>query len=352
MDTKTLALFQTLTELPGVPGHEQQVRAFMREQLTPYADEIIGDRLGSIFGVKHGPAGAPKVMVMGHMDEVGFMVTAITAYGMLKFVPLGGFRPQVLLGQRVRVMTSTKQLDGIIMTSPAFLQDNERAVPIDKLFIDIGVSTKQAAVDAGIVPGQQAVFHSPFTPLVDGKHIMAKAWDNRYGVGLAIELIQELHGEQLPNQLYAGASVQEEVGLRGAQTAAQLIQPDIAYIVDASPELSFAGDTEAMGRLGDGTLLRIMDATMITDRRLVEFITDIAQTYHIKYQYYVGKGGTDAGRVHLSGIGVPSTVVGICARYAHSGASIIHTEDYAQAKELLKQLVRHTDATMLKTVTE
>ncbi len=351
MRADTFELFRTLTEMPGAPGYEQKIRQFVREQITPYADEVLTDRLGSIFGVKRGKDAGPNVLVMGHMDEVGFMVTQITAHGMLKFAPLGGWRSQVLPAQRVHIVTADTTLDGIIATPPMQVLDRDKAIAIDKLFIDIGASSKAEALTLGVKPGQQIVPVCPLTPLGNGSIIMAKAWDNRYGVGLAIELLKELHGEELPNTLFSGASVQEEVGMRGAQTAVELVRPDIAYVLDASPANDANGDPAAFGRLGEGTLLRILDAGMITHRGLVEFVTDIADTYKVKYQYYVGKGATDASKVHLSGIGVPSTVVGICTRYAHTPASLIHTEDYEQAKELLKQLVRHTDQTALDTIT-
>lgn len=351
MNKETLALFKTLTEMPGAPGFESQIRNFVREQITPVSDEVITDRMGSIFGVRKGDPEGPKIMVAGHMDEVGFMVTSITRHGMLKFSPLGGWRSQVLPSQRVHVVTNQGVLDGLIATPPMQQLDRNKAIDIERMFIDIGATSSEQVAELGVKPGQQIVPVCPFTPLADGKKIMAKAWDNRYGVGLSIELLKALMDEQLPNTLYAGATVQEEVGMRGAQTSAQMINPDIAYVLDASPANDMDGDPNAFGRLGDGTLLRILDAGMITNRNLVEFITDIADTCGIKYQYYVAKGATDASRIQLNGMGVPSTVIGICTRYAHTSSSLIHTDDYAQAKELLTQLVKRTDKSTLETIT-
>ncbi|MHA6483477.1 M42 family metallopeptidase [Paenibacillus sp. strain BS8-2] len=350
MNQASLDLFRALTELPGAPGYEATIRSFVREKIEPVVDEIITDRLGSIFGVKRGDSGNPKIMVAGHMDEVGFMVTGITPNGMLKFATLGGWRSQVLPSARVQVVTSDGVLNGVIGMPSIEPAEHEKAIGIERMFIDIGALDADHAKEMGIRPGQQAVPVCPFTPLADGKIIMAKAWDNRYGVGLAIELLQALKDERLPNTLFAGATVQEEVGMRGAQTAAQLIQPDIAYVLDASPANDIDGNPMSFGRLGGGTLLRILDAGMITHRGLVEFVTDIADSYGIKYQYYVGKGATDASRTHLHGIGVPSAVIGICTRYPHTSSSLIHTDDYAQAKELLLQLVRHTNQSALETI--
>lgn len=181
---------------------------------------------------------------------------------------------------------------------------------------------------------------------------MAKAWDNRYGVGLAIELMKALHGKSLPNTVYAGATVQEEAGLRGARTAANLLSPDIFFGLDASAAADMTGDRQAFGHLGQGALLRIYDPTMITHRGLLEYVQDTADTHRIKYQYFVSQGGTDAGQVHVSGIGVPSAVIGICSRYIHTASSIIHSDDYEAAKELLIKLVEGLDRTTLQTILE
>src|SRR5699024_305939 len=157
-------------------------------------------------------------------------------------------------------------------------------------------------------PGDSIVPICPFTPMANEKKILAKAWDNRYGCGLALELMKEVHGETLPNRLYAGATVQEEVGLRGAKASAHMIEPDIFYALDA------------------------------------------AETNDIPYQYFISQGGTDAGSVHIANSGVPSAVIGVCSRYIHTSASIIHVDDYHAAKELLLKLVRTTDNTVIEQI--
>ncbi|KPC99713.1 putative aminopeptidase YsdC [Geobacillus sp. BCO2] len=228
MNEDTLQLFQTLTELPGAPGYEHPVRQFMRQELAKYADDIVQDRLGSLFGVKRGEEAGPTVMVAGHMDEVAFMVTAITDNGMIRFQPLGGWWDQVLLAQRVQIMTNEGPIIGVIGSIPPHLLDEEqrkKPMEIKNMLIDIGAESREDAERVGIRPGQPIVPVSPFTVLANGKTVMAKAWDNRFGCGLAIELLKELNGETVPNVLYAGATVQEEVGLRGAQTAAAMINP-------------------------------------------------------------------------------------------------------------------------------
>jgi len=353
MNSETREMFKTLTELPGAPGNEHAVRKFMRQELEKYSDRLIQDNLGSVFGVKEGQEDGPRIMVAGHMDEVGFMVTQITDNGMLRFQPLGGWWNQVMLATRVDVITNEKTIPGVIGSIPPHLLSEElrsKPMEIKNMLIDIGADSKDDALTLGIRPGQQIVPFSPFTPMANDKKMMAKAWDNRYGCGLAIELLKELKDEKLPNQLFSGATVMEEVGLRGAQTAATMIQPDLFFALDASPANDATGDKNEFGQLGNGTLLRILDKSMVTHRGMREFILDTAETHHIPYQYFVSQGGTDAGRVHTANEGIPSSVIGICSRYIHTSASIIHTDDYAAAKELLTKLVKATDRTTLETI--
>ncbi len=346
MDQSTLSLFKTLTELPGASGFEHQVRAFMKTELEKVSDEIIQDNLGSVFGVKKGPEEGPRVMVAGHMDEVGFMVSQITENGMIRFQPLGGWWSQVLLAQRVQIMTPNGPITGVIGSIPPHLLDDavrNKPMDIKNMLIDIGADDREDAEKIGVRQGQFIVPICPFTPMANEKKILAKAWDNRYGCGLALELLKEVKGLDLPNTLYSGATVQEEVGLRGAQTASHLIQPDVFYALDASPANDASGDKEAFGQLGKGALLRIFDRSMVTHKGMREWVLDTAETHGIPYQYFISQGGTDAGRVHTNLNGVPSAVIGICSRYIHTSASIIHVDDYAAAKALLVELVKTTD---------
>lgn len=354
MNQDTLAMFKTLTELPGAPGNERAVRQFMREQLTPYADEIIQDKLGGIFGVRKAQdENAPKILVAGHMDEVGFMVTSITDNGMLRFQTLGGWWNQVMLAQRVTIYTKDREIPGVIASIPPhLLTDAERAKPMDikNMLIDIGADSKEDAHQMGVRAGQSIIPICPFTPMANPKKIMAKAWDNRYGCGLAIELLKELHGQEVKSHIYSGANVMEEVGLRGAAVSANMIQPDLFFALDASPANDTTGDKNQFGQLGKGPLLRILDRSMVTHRGMREFILDTAETNNIPYQYFVSLGGTDAGRVHTQNDGIPSAVIGVCSRYIHTSASIIHVDDYAAAKELLVKLIQTADRSTIESI--
>ncbi|MTH55632.1 peptidase M28 [Bacillus mangrovi] len=353
MNNETMDLFKTLTELPGAPGNEHQVRKFMRSQLELYSDEVVQDRLGGIFGVKRGNENGPVIMAAGHMDETGFMVTSITKNGMIRFQPLGGWWNQVLLAQRVLIYTENGPVPGVIGSIPPHLlteEQRKKPMEIKNMLIDIGADSLDDAKEIGIRPGQQIIPDSSFTPMANPKKIMAKSWDNRYGCGLAIELLKELKDEKTENILYSGATVQEEVGLRGAQAAANMIKPDLFFAMDASPANDMTGDKKEFGHLGKGALLRILDRTMVTHRGMREFVLDMAETHKIPYQYFVSQGGTDAGRVHTSNEGVPSAVIGICSRYIHTHASIMHVDDYAAAKELLIKLVKACDQTTVDSI--
>ncbi|WP_135556825.1 M42 family metallopeptidase [Paenibacillus cymbidii] len=354
MDQSTLALFQTLTELPGAPGFEHEVRRFVRGEIAQITDEIAEDRLGSVFGVLRGDPNGPVIMAAGHMDEVGMMVTAVLDNGLIRFQPLGGWWSQVMLAQRVQISTKNGPVLGIISSTPRhLLSEAERSKPVDiaAMTIDIGAESRRQTEAMGVRPGLPVVPVSPFTPMAGSKKIVAKAWDNRFGVGLAIELLRELKTAKLPNTLYAGATVQEEVGMRGAQTAAALINPDLCYILEAGPANDTGGDPNALGRLGKGAVIRILDSSIVPNRTLIDFVVDTAETNRIPYQFFISPGATDGGKVHLHGRGVPTAVLGLCARYIHTSASMIHTDDYDAAKELLLKLIQASDRTMYETVT-
>lgn len=355
MDQQTLHMFKQLTEFPAVSGFERELRQFVKEKMEPYTDEFVQDRLGSLFGVIRGDESGPKMMVAGHFDEVGFMTTGITEQGLIRFQPLGGWFSQVVLAQRLHIITDHGPITGVVGSTPTHLlspEQRNKPVDIKSMYIDIGADDRAEAEQMGLRPGLQIVPICEFTPLANPKKIMAKAWDNRYGVGLAIELLQAVHGEKLGGTLYSGATVQEELGLRGARTASQLIQPDIFFGLDCSAANDMTGDRNAFGHLGKGALLRIYDPTMFTHRGLIEYIQDTASTHQIPVQYFISAGGTDAGQVHVSGTGVPSSIIGICGRYIHTSSSIIHSDDYDAAKELLIKLVKGMNASTYSTILE
>ena len=351
LSEKTIERMKTLTELHGAPGFEDLVRKYMREELEQLSDEVIQDGLGGIFAVKRSKKeNAPKVMVAGHMDEVGFMVTQITKQGLLKFQPLGGWPTDVLLAQRFKVRTSeNKEITGVIGSVPVhFRKGDTSKTEIKDMLLDVGANSKEEVEEMGIQVGDSMVPAVNFEVLENPKKILAKAWDNRYGCLIAIETLEALKDVELDCDLYIGATVQEEVGLRGAKTAANMIEPDVAFAVDCSPANDLTGSDQDIGKLGEGTLVRIIDRTMILSKPMRDYLLETAKTHDIKHQYFQSPGGTDAGSIHLSGNGVVSAVVGVVARYIHTSHSVLNTDDYLAAKSMLEQLIRGINEDKLK----
>ena len=336
MHAETLSLFKTLTELPGAPGFESQVRAFVREQIAPVSDEIITDRLGSIFGVRRGEEGGPKIMVAGHMDEVGLMVTGIDKEGLLKF-RAHGIMPGVLLAKRILI--GRDRVCGVIGHKPVHLAKNEEMQKIPdmrSLFIDIGVSSKDAASKL-VQIGDYATFDTEFSE--NGDIIQGKAFDNRIGCYILLQLILK---SDLP--LYYAFTVQEEVGLRGAQIAAYRVKPDIAFAVDTTSSGEWPGedDTPQYPVIGKGPTVTIADRSVICDQALVRLLRETAEQHGIPYQIKRPMiGGTDAGTMHVSREGVRTAVMAVPARYIHSPLSFASKKDISAAGRLIDSSIQN-----------
>lgn len=349
-------LFEELTQAPGAPGNEHAVRTIMERELRKYTDEVVRDALGGVFGIKKGKQEGPKVVVAGHMDEVAFMVTRISKEGFLSFTSLGGWWSQVLLSHPFQVITkSGKKLHGVIGSTPPHNlspDDRKKVYPMEKMFLDIGATSEEEARSWGVEEGCVMIPYSPYFELGDGKRILSKAWDNRLGCGMALEVFKELHNQELPNILYAGATTQEEVGLRGATTAANLINPDLYLAIDVGPAGDTPGVKDGFGQLGKGVLIRIYDRSMITLPQMRDFLLDTAEDLKIPYQTFVSQGATDAGRVHLSGKGIPSAAIGICGRYIHSHSTIVDRDDIEALKLFTLELVKRFDQSAFQTMIE
>ncbi|MFD2444696.1 M42 family metallopeptidase [Bacillus sp. CGMCC 1.16607] len=346
-------MFKELTEVAGVVGDEKQARQVMEKYIEPYADEITYDNLGSLIAVKTGNESGPKVMITSHLDEVGFLVSDITEDGFLKFMPLGGWWSQVMLAQRVNIVTENGEITGVIGSKPPhILSDAERnkVVEIKDMFIDIGATSKAEALEFGVQLGDTIAPICPFTVMKNPKHLMAKAWDNRLGCAIVIEVLKRLKGQSHENIVYGVGAVQEEVGLRGAKTAAHLINPDISIAID----VGVAGDVpgvqayQARGKIGHGPQIVLFDKTMVPHKELRNLVIETAKELNIPYQFdAMSGGGTDAGSTHLSGNGVPSLAILIPTRYIHSHASIIHEDDFEHTVQLFVELVKKLDQTAL-----
>ncbi|WP_216828884.1 M42 family metallopeptidase [Alkalihalobacterium elongatum] len=353
----TLQMLKELTDANGIPGNEKEPREVMKRFIEPYATEVYTDNLGSLIAKKTGSQEGPKIMVAGHLDEIGFMVTSIDDKGYLRFQTVGGWWEQVMLAQRVTIMTKNGYVPGVIGSKPPHILSPEvRKKPVDKkdMFIDIGASSKEEAMEFGVRPGDAVVPVCDFTVMKNEKYLMAKAWDNRIGCAIAIEVLKQLKDVDHPNTVYGVGTVQEEVGLRGARTSAHLIQPDIGFGVD----VGIAGDTpgvsekDALAKMGEGPQIIMYDASMVSHKGLRDFVTSTAEENNIPYQFdYVAGGGTDSGAIHLTANGVPSLSITIATRYIHTHAAILHRDDFENAVKLIVEVIKKLDTDTVKQIT-
>lgn len=344
-----LTLLKELTELPGVPGYEDEVRAYIKKRMAGYA-EITRDNIGSIICKKTGTSDTPKIMLAGHMDEIGMMVTHITKEGFVKFQTLGGWWEQVMLAQRVVIKTSSGDVPGVIGSKPPHILDDEerkKVVEKDDMFIDIGATSKEDAEAMGVMPGDPVVPVSPFQQMKNPKYLMAKAWDDRIGCAIFMEVIRELAEIEHPNTVYGVGTVQEEVGLRGATTSVKAIDPDIGFAleVDVAGDMPGVKQCQAISKLGNGPSILIYDRSLIPNRKLRDFVVRTAKEVGIPLQFaYMPGGATDAGPIHMHKIGVPSLVIGVPTRYIHSHTGIIHRDDFDRAVTLMVEVIKRLDA--------
>ncbi|HLR52293.1 MAG TPA: M42 family metallopeptidase [Candidatus Avamphibacillus sp.] len=354
---ETLTMLKDLTDAKGISGHEKEVRDVMTKYIKPYADETFTDNLGSLVAKKTGDQDGPKIMVAGHLDEIGFMVTRIDEKGFVYFQTIGGWWSQVMLAQRVTIMTSKGDVTGVIGSKPPHILSAEarkKPVKMKDMFIDIGASSKEEAAEFGVKPGDSVVPYFEFTPLKNEKMLLAKAWDNRIGCAIAIEVLKQLKDIEHPNIVYGVGTVQEEVGLRGARTSAHLIKPDIGFGVD----VGIAGDTpgisdhDADSKIGKGPQIILYDGSMISHKGVRDLVVETAEENNIPFQYdSIAGGGTDSGSIHLTANGVPSLSITIATRYIHTHAAILHRDDFENAVKLIVETIKKLDKEKVKEIT-
>lgn len=352
----TLTLLKELTEAHGIPGYEAPVRAVVRKYLEGLG-RLSQDKVGSVVCQKDG-RGGPRVMLAGHMDEIGFMVKHVTKEGYLKFLQLGGWFDQVLLGQRVIIKTHKGDVVGVIGAKPPHLlkeEDRSKVVKKEDMYIDIGATSKEDVEAAGVRPGDPVIPRADFVVMANGKTYLSKAFDDRVGTALVISTLQALQEQDHPNSVFGAITVQEEVGLRGARTSAWAVDPDVALILESDIAGDVPGIEDAVSsvKLGAGPTVLLYDRTMIPNLKLRDFVVDTAADIGVPLQMsYVEAGGTDGGVIHMHKTGVPAVVIGVPARHIHSHSSIIHRDDYDHAVKLLVALIQRMDAARVASFTE
>jgi endoglucanase len=310
------SLLTALCEAPGPPGAEDRVRDIVLPELESMCDRVERDPLGGVTGIIE--ADGPTLMFAAHMDEIALMITHIDDRGYLRVVPLGGWDPRTLISHRITVH-GRQDIPGVVGTTPVHLQDDaakQKTPRVEDLAIDTGLAP--AEVHRLVRQGDVATRSRTLEPL--GRLLTGKSLDNRVGL------------------FVAAATVQEEVGLRGAKVTATRIAPDVALAIDVCPTDDGPGGAVAAGttRIGGGAAIRIMDASAIASRALVDLLVDIAERKDIPYQFHVAnRGGTDTGSIQLAGTGAIAGCVSIPTRYIHTSVEAVHPDDIAAAITLV-----------------
>jgi endoglucanase len=335
-----MAIVETLEKLSnacGVTGREEEVRNLMMKFLKPYVDEVKEDKLGNVIGIKEGKKKAPKVMLAAHMDEIGLLVKMISKEGFLQFTKIGGIDDRILLAQKVIVYTEKGPLHGIIGSKPPHIQKEEerkKVITYDELFIDVGAESLEQAKKMGVKIGDPVGFDIKFAKI--GKDIViGKALDDRVGCAVMIEVMKRL--KKTDCTVYVVGTVQEEVGLRGATTAAFGICPDVGIALDVTVAGDVPGvrEVDAPIKMKKGPSIEIADAGLITHPKVLRLLVDAAEENKIPYQLEAGlPGSTDAARISLSREGVPSGVISVPTRYIHSPTSMLNLDDVENAVKL------------------
>ncbi len=324
-------LIKKLVEAIGPSGFETAVRNMIRVEIEGLADEVRVDPMGNLIARKGQAAnGAQRIMLSAHMDEIGVMATHIDDNGFVRFTTIGGVRPHTCYGGRVRFVNGVGGMIGAER-----LESPEKVSTFEQLFIDVGASSR---ADCPVKVGDAAGFDRPMLDL--GDRIVAKSMDDRISCAVLVEVMRQLGSS--PNELYFVFSTQEEVGLRGATTAAYSVNPDIGISVDVTGVGDTPRSTKMEVGLGKGPTVKVRDGGMISDPRLVRFMADTAEKAGIPYQLEILEGGTtDARAMQITRAGMPASCVSIPTRYIHSPSEMVDYRDVQNSVKLLVELLSH-----------
>jgi len=328
-------LLRRLTAATGISGREEDVRSLIISQMQPLVDDLTTDVMGNVIGHRQGKT-STKVVLAAHMDEIGFMVNHIDDKGFLRIIPIGGFDPRTLMAQKV-VVHGKQDLAGVIGSKPIHVlseEEKKKLLKVEDYYVDVGLPADK--VKKLVSPGDPVTWHRDFTAI--GDCVASKAFDDRVGVYVMIETLRQIAGKPLNFELYAVATVQEEVGVRGATTSAIGIDPDIGIAVDITlaNDVPGAADHEHVTALGSGAAIKIMDSYSISNPKLVEHLKAVAKRKRIKTQMEIlPRGGTDAGAIQRAGKKAAVVTLSIPTRYAHSTVEVCHKRDIQACINLL-----------------
>jgi tetrahedral aminopeptidase len=341
----TVETLKALSDAIGISGFEDEVRNLIQERINGLVDDVRTDTLGNLIATKRG-SGDLTLMLDAHMDEVGFLVSYVEPNGFLRFAPIGGWDPRIIPSHSMTVVTESGQrVNGVIGVPPPHITpaaDRERPHKMDDLFIDVGASSADDIASMGIRIGSPAVIAYPFESL-SSNIVRGKALDDRAGCAILIETLEAIQGEDLDVTVVVNFAVAEEVGLRGAETAAYQIEPDFALAIEGTIAADTPGTSSAKQPtgFGKGPAISVLDNSMIVSSRMVTALTGIANDEGLPWQFKVpAPGGTDAGAIHRSRGGVLAGVVSVPCRYIHSPLSLMRLDDFANTVRLVTAFVR------------
>lgn len=336
-----MELLKELCEASGPPGFEERIREIYRREVEPLVDRVETDGLGNVIAVKEGSGEKPrKVMLAGHLDEIGFVVKYVDDDGFLKLQPLGGFDPKTLIAKRVRIRNRAgEDVLGVIGSKPIHVmkeEERKKMPELDDLFVDIGLSAEDAAKKVQI--GDPVTLHQDFVRI--GDYYSGKALDNRVSLYTLVEALRRAKDTRV--EIYAVATSQEEVGLRGAVTAAHRIRPDVGVAIDVTLACDVPGSKpeQYVSRLRNGVGIKILDSSFIAAPKLVDHCRALAEKHAIPHQMEIlPRGGTDAGGIQRAANAVPSITFSIPTRYLHSAVETIYGPDLEAAVDLLARFL-------------
>ncbi|MDI9646200.1 MAG: M42 family metallopeptidase [Archaeoglobales archaeon] len=343
-------LIKKLSNAFGVSGYEEEVKEIIKAEVEKYVDEIKTDALGNLICIRNGKD-RRKLMIAAHMDEIGFVVKSIDEKGFIRVAPIGGWFSQIALAQRV-VIYGKSRIYGVLGCKPPHLMKDEerrKVIEISDMFVDVGATSKEDVLKMGIDVGSPVAIDRQVIELSNGR-ITGKAFDNRVGVAVMIEALKRTQSDAT---IFAVATVQEEVGLKGAKTSAYSLEPDAAIAVDSCVAADFPGsETAHMDiKLGKGAVITVIDASgrgLIVSPLVLRWLKETAEKYNIPYQLEVAEGGTtDASAINLTKQGIPAGVISVPARYIHSPVEVVDLKDVESATNLIARALETSKSYIL-----
>lgn len=343
------ALIETLaklSQLGGPPGYEDEARDAIVQRAKKFTADVEVDAIGNIYATIGGDPGKSKILVDAHMDEVGFIVKYVEDRGFIRFEPLGSIDPRIMPGKRIILKGSHKNHPATIGSKPPHIisgDEANRITPLPDLFIDIGAESVDEVRSRGIFIGSIGTFDEPFRELGESR-VMGKAFDDRAGCTVGLAVLEALAKESPKMSVVFAFTVQEELGMRGAEVAARHENPDVAIALETTvaADVPETRTRDWITQIGSGPTIRVMDSSMIGQRVMVSYLRETAEKKGIPHQMQLARaGGTDAGKIHLSGSsGVPTGLISTPCRYLHGPSSILSTVDLHNAVRLTEAAIR------------